>query len=122
LRNDLNYQIDLKLFKYILDICVLEKMSKIITSNIGRNFIRNLYSNKQTRINNFLIVNKYSTENINNEESSKSEKETSKLTEDQIKEKILSNAMKHVPNLGFSNDALSQGIKKLIFLKMLSID
>ena len=91
-------------------------MNKIINSNISRNLIRNLYSNKQTQC--FLIANKYSTETTHNEESSKSEnqqqqqqhQETSNLSEDQVREKILSNAMKHVPNLGFSNDALSQGI------------
>ena len=94
-------------------------MNKIINSNISRNLIRNLYSNKQTQLNYFLIANKYSTETTHNEQSSKSEnqqqqqqqhQETSNLSEDQVREKILSNAMKHVPNLGFSNDALSQGI------------
>ena len=92
-------------------------MNKIINSNISRNIIKNLYSNKQTQLNYFLIANKYSTETTHNEESSKSEnqqqqqhQETSNLSEDQVREKILSNAMKHVPNLGFSNDALSQGI------------
>jgi ubiquinone biosynthesis protein COQ9 len=89
-------------------------MNKIVSSNIGRNLIRNLNSNKQTQLNHFIIAYKFSSESKNNEESSKtdeSQHETPKLTEEQIKEKILSNAMKHVPNLGFSNDALTQGFR-----------
>jgi hypothetical protein len=90
-------------------------MNKIISSNIGRSLIKNLNTNKQTtQLNPFIIAYKFSSESKNNEESSKtneSQHETSKLTEEQIKEKILSNAMKHVPNLGFSNDALSQGTR-----------
>ena len=54
----------------------------------------------------------YSTENKNTEnDRQQQQEEPIRLNEEQIKEKILVNAMKHVNNLGFTSDALSQGNK-----------
>jgi ubiquinone biosynthesis protein COQ9 len=53
------------------------------------------------------------SENVNKTSESKTdakEEEPIQLNEDQIREKILENAMKHVPSLGFTNNAISQGI------------
>ncbi len=94
-------------------------MFKIINSYTSRNLIKNLCLNQQTKTPNKFFYLTYSTNETsnntdnadNNKENEQKQTTTSReeLNEDQIKELILTNALKHVPNLGFSNDALSQG-------------